>query len=345
MLGRRRQSVHGSSGFTRAPSPTKIGPFGRAQTSRESRASPSPQASSTNLRDSSSRDHRLSSLAESPNSPQSPNRQFHGRPPTNGDSGNGESNGSLIAEMIPERPFSQPVNGNTSKELPHLSHAQPPPGPPPHHYKKTISNTPTQLDAEGFSVPAARLDPISMAQLEASDEHEQPGFKLDIKSEPIREEDADAQAALSNVANTLRSSSLATPGRKVGTVRGRRDVRNTMYIPPPDTSDRVAEHSLPASPGLVGGSRAAALAALSSGEPSSSDTQSVRSSRSLGSNAGVKHPDMHQPGLNASIIETVSAYIENGEVKTAAVIGEVALVHGYDESNSISSSGKYPCRV
>ena len=38
-----------------------------------------------------------------------------------------------------------------------------------------------------------------------SSESDQPQFKLDIKSEPIHEEDGDAQAALSSVANTLRA--------------------------------------------------------------------------------------------------------------------------------------------
>lgn len=40
----------------------------------------------------------------------------------------------------------------------------------------------------------------------------EPHFKLDIRSEPIQEEDSDAQSALSNVANTLRavSTSLST---------------------------------------------------------------------------------------------------------------------------------------
>jgi hypothetical protein len=36
---------------------------------------------------------------------------------------------------------------------------------------------------------------------------------------------------------------------------------------------------------------------------------------------------MHQPGLNASIIETVSATFENGTIQTAKVSGEVALVY------------------
>ena len=38
-------------------------------------------------------------------------------------------------------------------------------------------------------------------------ESTEPQFKLNIKSEPIREEDRDAQAALSSVANTLRAVS------------------------------------------------------------------------------------------------------------------------------------------
>lgn len=36
----------------------------------------------------------------------------------------------------------------------------------------------------------------------------EPQFKLDIRNEPIHEEDGDAQSALSNVANTLRAVSV-----------------------------------------------------------------------------------------------------------------------------------------
>jgi len=41
----------------------------------------------------------------------------------------------------------------------------------------------------------------------------------------------------------------------------------------------------------------------------------------------VKHPDMHQPGLNSSIVETVSAWFDNGKITRAVVIGELALAH------------------
>jgi hypothetical protein len=58
-----------------------------------------------------------------------------------------------------------------------------------------------------------------------------------------------------------------------------------------------------------------------------SDTQSIRSGRSLSSSASanVKHPELHEPGLNASLVETVSAWFEHGNVTKAMVIGQVAL--------------------
>jgi hypothetical protein len=39
----------------------------------------------------------------------------------------------------------------------------------------------------------------------------------------------------------------------------------------------------------------------------------------------IKHPDLHEPGLNASLVETVSAWFEQGNVTKAMVIGQVAL--------------------
>lgn len=60
-----------------------------------------------------------------------------------------------------------------------------------------------------------------------------------------------------------------------------------------------------------------------------SDTQSIRSGRSLSSSASasVQHPDLHQPGLNTSLVETVSAWFEQGTVTKAMVIGQVALAY------------------
>lgn len=343
MLGRRRQSVHGSYG--RAPSPTKdsYSPFGNAPGSREGRPGPSPRASSTNLRESSSRgDNRLSVLPEAPASPPKPTAPTLSRDAMNGEF-TGFKPGSLLnPDTIPSMsPTSENVNGHASRAFTDLSDVQPPPGPPPSHLKNNAAPV-AERDSEGYTVPSAVHDPISMAQLEAASESDQPQFKLDIKNEPIREEDADAQAALSNVANTLRSSTLTTPSRKAGTLRGRRDVRNTMYIPAPEISEsRSLENNTPFTPeASFGSSRSAALAHL---EHSTSDTQSIRSGRSLASNPMIKHPDMHQPGLNSSIVETVSVFFENGEIKTGAVIGEVAFVYGHVDSAPLSSSGRKSC--
>ena len=187
-------------------------------------------------------------------------------------------------------------------------------------------------------------------------ESEQPQFKLDIRNEPIQEEDGDAQTAMSKVANTLRAVSLklgkiliiytnimqqaqqAPPQRKPGVNRGRRDVRNTIFVPNPETleSNPVPESSLPPpSPFNTGRPNL-----LSSEDIRGSDAQSIRSSHSMSSltNTTTKHPDMHQAGLNASIVETVSAWLSNGQVTKAVVIGEVALAYNVSEAHAQSGT-------
>jgi F-BAR domain only protein len=290
-----------------------------------------------NLHDSPSRDNRLSSLAESP-PPQSPTSQ------TNGNTGAVNADSTFIADAVPAGSPTHATNGTTGAALfPDLSDVQPPPGPPPSHLKPASE---ARKDSEGYTVPAAMNDPISQAEHDAAQESEQQQFKLDIRKDPIPEQDADARAALSNVANTLRSSQMATPNRKAGTVRGRRDVRNTMYVPPANSLDvSTPENMPPPSPGIATG-RAAALAALSSNDhsaPTGSDTTSIRSGHSLGNHVVAKHADMHQPGLNASIIETVSATLENGEIKTAKIGGEIALA--YNKVDAEDSSSKYSAEL
>lgn len=327
VIGRRRQSVHG--GFARAPSPSKSfgAAFGRVSNSREGgKSSPSPQASSNNLREAAGLNNRLSALAETPGSPETARAQTS--------QGLGGTNGDINSDLA----HSNGANGIYSREISELSDVQPPPGPPPSHVQQP------QTDSEGYSVAPPMLDPISQAQQDAAfGDSEQPQFKLDIKNEPIREEDADAAAALSNVTNTLRSSNLITPNRKAGTVRGRRDVRNTMYVPPGGVSHDFTinpDHTTPASPSFVSPPRTAALQTESS---HASDSQSIRSAHSLTTGpAVIKHPEMHSPGLNASIVETVSCHFESDQVKTAAAVGEVALV--YNASHEVTTPGKHNCQ-
>lgn len=53
-------------------------------------------------------------------------------------------------------------------------------------------------------------------------------------------------------------------------------------------------------------------------------------------NTVVKHPEMTQPGLNASIVETVSADFSHGQVIRSTVTGEIALAHNPGDTSSTS---------
>ncbi|OBT72768.1 hypothetical protein VF21_08633 [Pseudogymnoascus sp. 05NY08] len=313
IMNRRRQSIHAGS-FGRSSSPSKgFSALGAPPRSRDGRPAPSPRASSSNLRDNTRQNSSLVAVAESPaTSPRTSKLQSPIQPvPADGENstadtvcdtnGGSAGDGSLIDSGIPQPP--PQVDGASSNAA--------------------------QLDAEGFTVPPAANDAISQAQREANSESDAaPSFKLNIAQQAIQEEDADAQAALSNVANTLRTANLPALSRKVGTVRGRRDVRNSMYVPGPEVAVAEAQRSPAAinftSPPAAsqGIGRAANLAASASDLGSSAD--SIRSATSAGGGY-IKHPEMTRPGLNASVIETVNLLSENGEIKTATTIGEIAL--------------------
>jgi len=322
MLGRRRQSIHG--GFGQLSPSKSSGPFGRGLSSSHGR-SISPRASSQNLGDSN---NRLSSLAETPDTPRpsGPNESKE-KPSHDGTNGAGED---------AARPLGTVVNGTVTAE--DIFDAPPPDGPPPQQKAEPAE---PQKDSEGFTIPTAKDDPITQAQKEAAAEEPDQVFKLNIQNEPVGEEDADAkQAAISSVANTL---SMAMPSRKAGTVRGRRDVRNTIYggpagILPESSSEAVVPTPSPALSSLISKPSAVAALASEASVAATSDTQSVRSATSLGSLTQVKHPDMHTLGLNSSIIETVSATFEEGEVKSAKVSGEIAF--SYITSLDTPSKGR-----
>lgn len=192
-------------------------------------------------------------------------------------------------------------------------------------------------------------DPISEAQREAAGDDADQFFKLNIQNTPVEEEDPQAKlAALSSVVNSLK---MGPATRRSGTVRGRRDVRNTVYMPPrpqiPESQAESTFSSIPGSPSLPNShSKSSAVAALAS-EASiapTSDTQSVRSGTSLGSLAHFQHPDLHGPGLNSSIIETVSAVFDDGQLKSASIAGEVAFVNNPSESGEVKCKLQYDIR-
>jgi hypothetical protein len=133
--------------------------------------------------------------------------------------------------------------------------------------------------------------------------------------------------------------------RRSNTLRGRRDVRNTIFVPNPATPELTSIGEIPPLPSAGSTSASFSVPAippqpaspvsklghrnLVSDDYTASDTQSVRSGRSLSSStsATIRHPDMHEPGLNSSLAETASAWFEQGNVTKALVIGQVALAY------------------
>ena len=126
-------------------------------------------------------------------------------------------------------------------------------------------------------------------------------------------------------------------------------MRNTIFIPSPQGVGTLASSDLSANTPT---SSSPQYIRTKTGEKASqvdnytcSDAQSIRSSDSLGRSVGTKlrHPDFQSMGLNASIIETVSAWIRNGRVIKSAIIGEVALA--YRPRDSETSLGSATLRM
>lgn len=326
--GRRRQSVHGGIGL----SPQKSGStFGRLTGGSKERPGVSPRASASNLHQESS---RLGALAEAPDLPRTPEQDVITTRKLQ--SSHEGTNGFAAGDNIMDSPVPTGLNGTHDSAIANDA-AQ-----PSQTSEDKGAASPTK-DAEGFTIPAAVNDPISEAQKEAAGDEADQFFKLNIQNKPVEEEDPDAkQAALSNVANSLR---LGPATRRSGTVRGRRDVRNTIYAPSPITTDAHGEMgSIPGIPGSASfasstTSRPLHIAALASegSVAGTSDTQSVRSGNSLGGMALAKHPEMTGPGLQSSIIETVSVQFEGGEVKSASITGEIAFVSNPSDENMFNS--------
>ncbi|PFH59910.1 hypothetical protein XA68_11709 [Ophiocordyceps unilateralis] len=331
---RRRQSVYGGGSGPITPQRTGPAAFGRSTTSHSRGVSPRPSMSNLH------QDHgRLSALDEMPN------RLEHDAPATD-DSGpphagtNGVSAGGENPPHLSATGAAADLVGMNGTHDVDVAAVPPPPGPPPGQQAAEGGPLSPAQDLEGYTVRAPMNDPISEAQREAAGEDADQLLKLNIQNKPIDEEDPEAkQAALSSVANTLKAG---TATRRSSTFRGRRDIRNTIYLPTPTSSIRESQSdgampSITGSPPLTSSSfsRPTPVAALASetSVAGTSDSQSVRSGNSLGSMGHVRHPDMTGPGLHGSVIETVSAVFEDGEVKSAAITGEIAFV------NNVSQAG------
>lgn len=337
MLGRRRQSIHG--GFGQLGPPKALGAFTRGLGSSHGQTL-SPGGSSHNLAES--HPHRLSSMAERPSTSDERVKRDNINDFLHGGT-NGFNSGDGQAESSQPRPTSHNLTNGTAENIFDAA-----PSAPPASTQQSQPQEEPAKDAEGYTIPQYSHDPIAEAQKEAAAEEPDHLFKLNIQNEPIAEEDQDAkQAALSNVAHTL--TAMGLPNRKAGTVRGRRDVRHTMYIPAMPVPDHP-ENPFPSSPSLPATAssiiRSTPPITLGS-EPSrashASDNQSIRSGTSYGAGsayggiAHLKHQDIHGPdfgpGLHSSIIETVSALFQDGEAKSVKVTGEIALSYKSDPHN------------
>jgi hypothetical protein len=120
--------------------------------------------------------------------------------------------------------------------------------------------------------------------------------------------------------------------RNASTIRGRRDVRNTVFIAPSSpgqdypTFQPGSDATPSVSPALPRKPNAPVAHSAIPEDRALSDTTSIHSSHTLHSISGpVSHPELHEPGLNASIIETVNSWFSGGVVTRSFVVGELAL--------------------
>ncbi|KAM5429458.1 Suppressor of Profilin del [Microsporum canis] len=200
-----------------------------------------------------------------------------------------------------------------------------------------------QVDAEGYSQRPDTEDEITRIQREAAATDDS-GINLTIRDQPIPEDESEAKEALNQVANTLRlKAQQSGVARGPGTVRGRRDVRNTIFVPPPSGAGHNTESSVPAfnlatpantaSPEMPRSS--VSLEKAVHEDHTVPDNTSIHSSQTLHSLSGpITHPELPEPGLNVSIVEKLTAMVADGVVTRSFVVGELALAYNNNSSGN-----------
>lgn len=184
-----------------------------------------------------------------------------------------------------------------------------------------------QVDNEGFSVPPpdrgdAPWERQGTRDLMDDDDEEQlrdssarvespaeaapgPRFSnLALAPAPITESEADRAAALAKMQSTLLSGPQAP--RRASTMRGRRDVRNTMF----GALDKVDDE--------------ASLGDVMRSQRAAAGTEMVASPISVAGNP-FETSSPAGAGLRASFVETINAVIKDGAVQRAVITGEVKL--------------------
>lgn len=285
-----------------------------------------------------SRDDRPSSRHEEPRAPRTQESLISNDPtPT--------VNGTSSNVQQPQ------TSASVAPSLPPLTANQAPLVPQP-NTRSPVSAAP----APSTSSPdrSSRTDPFAQAQTESPISFEDSNRNFEIKDQPIPEDAKAAQLAMNNMANQLRMQAQSSGVNRVpGNVRGRRDVRNTVFMPninqelPSNSATPDVDPSSTASP-ITAPPSATATSAPGSSELMTpvkrslgtgtipedashiSDAHSIHSAHSAAGMA--HHHELTSPGLNASIIETVNTWFSDTGVTRSSVIGEVALAYNSSDT-------------
>ncbi|KGO46718.1 Fps/Fes/Fer/CIP4 homology [Penicillium expansum] len=218
---------------------------------------------------------------------------------------------------------------DTAATEPEVHPESPRNGAAPEGFTNNHVNQP-HVDSEGFTQRPATIDEITRAQNEAAGLDES-GLNLTIRDQPIFEDESQAKRAMDDMANTLRMRAPQTGMRRnAGTIRGRRDVRNTMFIASPGNelppSSAGSESQPPTSP-IRNMTSPSIAPSTATDDHTISDTTSVRSGHAMHGPGASVHPDLYESGLNASVIETINAWFSEGNVTKSFVVGELALAN------------------
>ena len=271
----------------------------------------------------------------------------------------------------------QQTTATETRDVPPMLQAEPlqqPLVPQPMHQpfqpQPQLQSQPLTLSPQ----PDLRPDPFAAAYGTPATPAEDSAKNFEIKDQPIPEDASAAQQAMDNMANQLRLQAQSSGLNRVqGSVRGRRDVRNTMFFPSPNNFDLTSPSATPSlgasstpasattapstitnftTPTTTGGSHSELVApvkrSLGTGTipedfPLSSDSQSIQSSQSMA--IAPYHQEMHNPGLNVSIVETVNTWFSDTGVTRSSVVGEVALAYNHSSESPTSAPGNEVLRL
>ncbi|ORX34767.1 Muniscin C-terminal mu homology domain-domain-containing protein [Kockovaella imperatae] len=186
------------------------------------------------------------------------------------------------------------------------------------------------------SSPAASNEDLGRSNTSSS--QAQSKLNLALSSAPIQEDEADRQAAMEKMQQTLQMSPPLQATRRQNTARGRRDVRNTMFAAPGEDGSLGYGALALGGPSRETSSSPANANGLTHG--SSKPVQSLNrqaSQSSVASNNPFDSPGLLGPastilpgttaksGLTGSVNETLNVVLREGTVRRLQINGEIHL--------------------